>query len=279
LGFCRRSLSASSPGPDPGICRPCRRQLRLWQRRNPVPTCTADAPSISAAATPRASAIPPVAITGTLLTVSATAGSSENRPTMPVSARAASKAPRWPPASMPCATIAAAPASHAALASATVVTVANHFMPRDFMRSTNAGGYSLMIEEMTGGPASNSASHWAAKSGGVTSPAVGGTSGPQPRRNSRTAASEAGSRSGGRRIGDPQIELECAVAAGSHIGRPCLYRVRLHEEDTAGAVAAGVRDRDRQGRRAGPGRRCQQDRDAQTERFAKRQSAGQFRAV
>ena len=50
------------------------------QRRKPVPICAAEAPSISAAAMPRASAMPPVATTGTR-TASTTAGSRANRPT------------------------------------------------------------------------------------------------------------------------------------------------------------------------------------------------------
>src|SRR6478735_12508199 len=54
-----------------------------------------------------------------------------------------------------------------------------------------------MIDETTAGPASSSASHYAAKSGGVPSPALSGTGGPKRPRNSRTFASCAGSRFGG----------------------------------------------------------------------------------
>src|SRR5437660_11343942 len=54
-----------------------------------------------------------------------------------------------------------------------------------------------MIEETTAGPASSSASHCAAKSGGVVSPASSGTGGPKRPRNSRTFASCAASRCGG----------------------------------------------------------------------------------
>ena len=98
------------------------------QRRKPVPTCTAEAPSSSAAATPRASAMPPVAITGTLHGIDDRRQQREQADHR-ASASPASKAPRWPPASMPCATIASAPAASAALASVTVVTLANHLIP------------------------------------------------------------------------------------------------------------------------------------------------------
>ncbi|MNG29138.1 hypothetical protein D3C84_1145150 [compost metagenome] len=48
--------------------------------RYAVPTCTAEAPSMKAAATPRASAIPPAAITGTF-TASTTCGTRAKVPT------------------------------------------------------------------------------------------------------------------------------------------------------------------------------------------------------
>src|SRR3954453_22874451 len=54
-----------------------------------------------------------------------------------------------------------------------------------------------MIDETTAGPAASSASHCAAKSGGVASPAFSGTGGPKRPRNSRTFASCAASRLGG----------------------------------------------------------------------------------
>ena len=139
--------------------------------------------------------MPPVATTG-IDTASTTAGSNANRPTVATSARSASNEPRWPPDSMPCATTTSAPAASAARASATVVTLANQAIPRAFMRSTNSGGYSPMIEDTMDGATSSNASHCAAKSGGVASPAVGGTSGPQAARSSRTRASCAGSRRG-----------------------------------------------------------------------------------
>src|SRR5579883_344551 len=54
-----------------------------------------------------------------------------------------------------------------------------------------------MTDEIMGGAAESIASHWAEKSGGVVSPASGGTGGPQPERKSRTRASCAASRFGG----------------------------------------------------------------------------------
>ncbi len=110
-------------------------------RNRPVPICTADAPRTSAAAIPRASAMPPVATTGTRSpTASTTAGSRANSPTRLSSAASPSNVPRWPPASMPCAMTTSAPAATAASASATVVTLANQLMPFSFIRATKAGG-------------------------------------------------------------------------------------------------------------------------------------------
>ncbi len=62
-------------------------------RSRAVPTVTALAPSVSAAAIVRPSAMPPAATTGTS-TASATAGSSAKSPTERRSASLASKAPR-----------------------------------------------------------------------------------------------------------------------------------------------------------------------------------------
>jgi hypothetical protein len=91
-----------------------------------------------AAANPRASAIPPAAMTGTV-TASTTCGRRATRPTICCSASSSRKAPRCPPASIPCATIASAPASSAAFASVTVVAFANHRIPRAFSSDTKAG--------------------------------------------------------------------------------------------------------------------------------------------
>src|SRR5947208_5512294 len=116
------------------------------QRRNAVPITAALAPKISAAATPRPSAIPPAATTGisTALTI---AGTNANNPTSCCSAFVASNAPRCPPASIPCATITSAPAVSAAFASATVVAVANQQIRQDFNSATKEAGYNAIIEE------------------------------------------------------------------------------------------------------------------------------------
>ena len=78
-----------------------------------------------------------------------------------------------------------------------MVAQANQAMPAAFSRATNAAGKTPMMDDTTGGRAASSASHWAAKSGGATSPASGGTDGPKPARKSRTRASCAASRTGG----------------------------------------------------------------------------------
>eukprot|EP00966_Prymnesium_polylepis_P146826 3391499-Prymnesium_polylepis.1 len=111
-------------------------------RSRPVPTWTADAPSIRAAETVLASVIPPVAITGQCGTASTRAGIKASRPTPLFSALPGlgEKQPLWPPASTPCAMRALQPASAAARASATVVTVAHHGMPCARKRSTKLAG-------------------------------------------------------------------------------------------------------------------------------------------
>ena len=124
-----------------------------------------------------------------------------------------------------------------------------------------------MIEETIGGPASSSASHCAAKSGGVASPAVAGTSGPHCARKARTAAS-CGGVAARRRIGNPQVELERAVAAGAELRGPVDDGRRLHQQRAAGAEAAGIGDRDRQRRRAGTRHGREQDRRTEPETLA-----------
>ena len=120
------------------------------QRKNAVPITAALAPNVSAAATPRPSAIPPAATTG-MRTASTIAGTSANNPTSCCSAFVASKAPRCPPASIPCAMTTSAPATSASFASATVVAVANHVIRRDFSSATKLGGYNPIMEETAAG--------------------------------------------------------------------------------------------------------------------------------
>ena len=108
-----------------------------------------------------------------------------------------------------------------------------------------------MTDDTIGGAQSSSASHCAAKSGGAASPASGGTGGPQPARKRRTLFLVRRV-ARGRRVGDPQIELERAVAAGPHLGRPRLDRLRRHQQRAAAPEPAGIGHRDR---RATAGRR------------------------
>ena len=119
----RRCPPAPAPPAGGPACR-----FRSRARSSAVPTCTALAPNVSAAASPRPSAIPPAATTGTSRR-SANRGEQGEKPTSVRSAAAGSKLPRCPPASIPCATTASAPASCAASASSTVVAQANQAMP------------------------------------------------------------------------------------------------------------------------------------------------------
>ena len=84
-----------------------RRRPSLPAEQEAVPNCTADAPSARAATMPRASAMPPVAMTGTR-TASATCGTSAIVPTW-VEMSSVRNMPRWPPASKPCAMTASLP--------------------------------------------------------------------------------------------------------------------------------------------------------------------------
>ena len=97
------------------------------QARNAVPICAAAAPSFSAAAIPRPSAMPPAAITGAF-TVSTTCGIKRQR-TGEAILRLLRNDTRCPPASKPVATIASTPASSSSLASAGVVAAPTVTMP------------------------------------------------------------------------------------------------------------------------------------------------------
>jgi len=90
-----------------------------------VPSQAAWAPRANTAATPRASLIPPAAITGTGVTASTTAGTSGSVATVP---------DRWPPASQPCATITSAPAATARRASSALPTVCRATPPASCTR-------------------------------------------------------------------------------------------------------------------------------------------------
>ena len=81
-----------------------------------MPIHTPSAPSISAAAIPRPSAIPPAAMTGIGATASTTVGTRASVETSPV----------WPPASVPCAVMKSTPAVAAWRAASTRADLAQH---------------------------------------------------------------------------------------------------------------------------------------------------------
>ena len=86
--------------------------------RKRVPSCTPEAPSIKAAATPRPSAMPPAAMTG-MLTASQIWGIKV----------IVVRSPTWPPASPPSATTAQAPRRSTSLATAVEATTGITLMP------------------------------------------------------------------------------------------------------------------------------------------------------
>ena len=105
-----------------------------------MPTSTPWAPSASAAATPRPSAIPPAATTGTAPARSTSSGTSTIVPTQPP----------WPPASPPWATSTSAPAASAASACSRSITCWIHRQPAAWARSISSG-MTPMWNEIAGG--------------------------------------------------------------------------------------------------------------------------------
>ena len=97
--------------------------------RKRVPICTPSAPSIMAAAMPRPSATPPAAISGTS-TAARTAGMSTIEVIWPM----------WPPASMPSAMMASAPARSMRLARVAEATTGATLQPAAFHMSMNLPG-------------------------------------------------------------------------------------------------------------------------------------------
>ena len=116
--------------------------------RNRVPIHTPETPSVSAAASPRPSAMPPAAMTGISPTASTTAGMSGIVATLPRT---------WPPASQPWATTISTPQSTARRASLAFPTVCMTTAPPAFARETSGEG-SRQKNEMTGTPSSKHAS-------------------------------------------------------------------------------------------------------------------------
>ena len=92
-----------------------------------MPSHAAWAPRASTAATPRASPIPPAAITGTGATASTTAGTNGSVATVPHTC---------PPASQPCATTTSTPDATARRASSALPTVWMTIPPASCTRST-----------------------------------------------------------------------------------------------------------------------------------------------
>ena len=233
-------------------CRPRQARACSGQRRKPVPICAADAPSIRAAATPRASAIPPVATTGTF--TADDRRQHANSPTSSVCALAGSKAPRWPPP--PCPGPRSRP--HRPPPPLGFGDRRGHWRPfyaPGLMRSTKAG-IEAHDRGDDGRPASSMASHWAAKSGSAASPASRATSGP-----SRAGRREPRPRLGvarGRGSGIQRLRLKPPLLPARTSAAQALM-ARLHQQGAAASQAAGIGDGDRQRGGAGAGHRRQQD--------------------
>lgn len=145
-------------------------------RRNAVPTCTAAAPSASAARMPRASAMPPAAITGRSI-ASTTCGSSANSPGWPPTSSSRNM-PRWPPASTPCAMTASTPRAASQRASATVVAVDSTTAPVLLTRSSRRASGRPKWKLTTSGRSSSTSAAAASSNGRRPAEAVAGTSRP-----------------------------------------------------------------------------------------------------
>ena len=120
----------SSPPPSTSCFLAQSGQSASELAQNLVPSTAPWAPSISAAATPRPSVIPPAASTGTGATASATAGTS---------GKVARRLP-CPPASVPWATITSAPAAAACRAPATSCTWQISLIPASLTSAPNGAG-------------------------------------------------------------------------------------------------------------------------------------------
>ena len=237
-GAVRASASAQAGGSSPrGSAGNRCRSARRWRRASAPPRRRAHRRCRPSRPPGRAPRRPPPAPTQT------------TRPVV-ASAWAASKQPRWPPASMPWATMTSAPALPRRAPRRPSRRWRTRRCRAAFRRATNSGGKRPITDETIGGAAASKASHCAAKSGGVASPASGGTGRAPVRRGIRAPAPRAPGRARGGRIGDPQIELErrrCCPARTS-LG-PGGDLCRLHQQRAARAEAAGIGDRDRQRRR------------------------------
>ena len=106
-----------------------------------VPICTPWAPSANAARKPRASPMPPAAMTG-IFTASTTCGTSGSVATLPT----------WPPASVPDATTASTPSASMRRACSTVGITDTTLMPAALRRCTTASPGSARPVVTTGMP-------------------------------------------------------------------------------------------------------------------------------
>ena len=219
------------------------------QARNAVPICTAWAPSASAAAMPRPSAIPPAAMTGAR-TASATCGTSATVPIKDASADRR-KEGRWPPASAPVATMASTPAASSARASSTVVAVPMVRMPCDRQRSRIAGGGTPKMKLTIGGRASISAAACSSNTGS----AAGGNGGGALPSAANSGASDRGRRvvvgladvlGAGVRGRHPQVDGEGRRRQRTNLADDGADAIRRHPLRAKRAEATGVRHDRRQ---------------------------------
>lgn len=100
-----------------------------------------------------------------------------------------------------------------------------------------------IIDDTVAGPTSSMASHYSKKSIGITLPASGATAGPHCPRNSRTRASQAGSRSGAgsgiqRLIWKEPLVCERTSAAHARIASGFMSRAPQPPSPPASATAA-----------------------------------------
>ena len=131
--------------PASTIAASTRRRRHLLEARKRVPTSAPWAPSASAAASPRPSAIPPAAATGIAPARSTTSGTSTIVPTQPP----------WPPASPPWATTTSAPAASAASAWPRSTTCWIQRMPSAWARATSSSSTPMWNEIAAGASAAS----------------------------------------------------------------------------------------------------------------------------
>ena len=191
--------------------------------------------------------MPPAATTGTA-TASTTCGTSAIVPTSAAS-NGPANVPRWPPASLPCATTTSTPAASSRRASSTVVAVPRILIPRSFSAASAEGPGMPKVKLKTGGRASRTASSCAGN-GSATGP--GGTGAGSPRlRVIGGQHLHQGGRVGARRVLDAageQVDVEGPVGPPPDRGDGLEDLVRSHGRGAERAEGPGVRDGRDQGR-------------------------------